>query len=146
MNVQHTSQTSFEDIKVNVKLKLAALWACFMFLYIYVDYFHLYMPGQMDAILKGKVFLFDITQSFIISALSLLTIPTLMISLSAALPAKPNRLVNIIVALLYIPFTLINLAGLVWAHMVFAAVVEVALLLLVIYYAWKWPRVESSQS
>ena len=53
------TQNALEDIKVNVKLKLAALWTSFMFLYIYVDYFALYMPGKIEDILKGRVFVFD---------------------------------------------------------------------------------------
>lgn len=32
-------QKALEDIKLNVKLKLAALWASFMFLYIYVRHY-----------------------------------------------------------------------------------------------------------
>jgi hypothetical protein len=44
------------------------------------------------------------------------------------------------VAAVYIPFTLFNLAGEAWMHMVFGAVVEVVLLLLIISYAWKWPK------
>lgn len=54
-------QRALEDIKVNVKLKLAALWASFMFLYIYVDYFGLYMPGYINNILAGKMWVIDIT-------------------------------------------------------------------------------------
>jgi len=141
MNTQNTSQTIFEDTKVNVKLKLATLWAALMFLYIYVDYFHLYMPGQADDILKGKVFVFDITQGFLVAALVSMSIPALMIYLSVVLPAKTNRLTNIIIAVVYIPFTLSNLAGLTWTHMVFGAVVEVVILCLVIRYALKWPRI-----
>lgn len=76
------TQTALEDIKVSVKLKLAALWMSFMFLYIYVDYFHLYMPGKIEDMLKGRVFVFEITQGFIFTALSLATIPILMIFLS----------------------------------------------------------------
>ena len=136
-------QRALEDIKVNVKLKLAALWASFMFLYIYVDYFHLYMPGKIGDILAGKVFVFDITQTFLLVALASVTIPALMIFLSVALTAKVNRWTNIIVAAVYIPFTLFNLAGEAWMHMVFGAVVEVVLLLLIIRYAWKWPRIET---
>lgn len=34
MNTQKTQQNTLEDIKVNVKLKLATMWASFMFLYI----------------------------------------------------------------------------------------------------------------
>jgi Family of unknown function (DUF6326) len=133
-------QRALEDIKVNVKLKLAALWASMMFFYIYVDYFGLHMPGHINNILAGKVFVFDITQVFLLTALVLTTIPALMIFLSVALPAKVNRWTNIIVAAVWIPYTLFNLAGEAWMHMVFGAVVEVVLLLLIILYAWKWPK------
>ena len=61
MNSQKVPQKALEDIKLNVKLKLAALWASFMFLYIYVDYFALYMPGKIEGILAGKIFIFDIS-------------------------------------------------------------------------------------
>lgn len=143
MNTQKIPQNALEEVNVSVKLKLAALWASFMFLYIYVDYFALYMPGKIEDILKGRVFVFDITQGFLLAALVSVTIPALMIFLSVALLAKVNRWVNIIVATLYIPFTLFNLAGEAWMHMVFAAVVEVVLLCLIIRYAWKWPRIET---
>lgn len=132
-----------EDIKINIKVKLTALWTAFMFLYIYVDYFHLYMPGSIGDILAGKVFVFDITQVVLLTGLASVTIPALMIFLSVALAAKANRWTNIIVATVYIPYTLFNLAGEAWMHMVFGAVVEVVLLSLIIRYAWKWPRQSS---
>jgi len=126
-----------------VKLKLAALWMSFMFLYIYVDYFHLYMPGKIEDMLKGRVFVFEITQGFIFTALFLATIPILMIFLSVALPAKLNRMTNIIVAIVLMPYMLFNLSGEAWLHMYFAAVVELFLLGLIIRYAWTWPRIEN---
>ena len=141
MNTQKSPQNALENIKVSVKLKLATLWASFMFLYSYVDYFHLYMPGCIKDILAGKVFVFDITQGFLLAALASVTIPALMIFFSVALPAKVNRWANIIIATVYIPFTLFNLAGKAWLHMYFAAAVEVVLLCLIIRYAWKWPRI-----
>lgn len=143
MKTQQSPQNSLEDIKITVKLKLATLWASFMFLYIYVDYFALYMPGKIDNILKGKVFIFEITQGFLFTALVLATIPILMIFLSITLPAKVNRLTNIIVAIVHIPYMLFNLAGEAWVHMVFGAVIEVVLLCLIIHYAWKWPKIET---
>ena len=143
MNTQKTPQNALEDIKVSLKMKLATLWAGFMFLYIYVDYFALYMPGKIEDILAGRVFVFDITQGFLLAALASVTIPALMIFLSVALPAKVSRWANIIIAAVYIPFTLFNLAGTTWMHMVFGAVVEVVLLCLIIRYAWKWPRIET---
>jgi hypothetical protein len=143
MNTQKTLHNALEDIQVSVKLKLATLWASIMFLYIYIDYFALYMPGKMDNILKGTVFVFDITQGFLLAALTSVTIPALMIFLSVALPAKVNRWATIITAMVYIPYSLFNLAGEAWMHMVFGAVVEVVLLCLTIRYAWKWPRIET---
>ena len=142
MNTKKTPQNALEDIKVNLKLKLATLWASLMFLIIYIDYFHLYMPGMIDDLQKGRVFVFDITQGFLVAALASVTIPALMIFLSVALPTKVNRWANIIIAALYIPFTLFNLSGTNWMHMVFGAVVEVVLLCIIIRYAWKWPRTE----
>jgi hypothetical protein len=134
------SHNKFEDVNVNIKLKLAALWASLMFLYIYVDYFALYMPKKVEHIMQGKVFVFDISQGFLMTALASMSIPALMIFLSVVLPAKANRWTNIPIAALFIPYTLFNLAGESWVHMVFAAVVEVLLLCLIIYYACKWPR------
>jgi hypothetical protein len=136
MKTQKTPQNVLEDIRVN--MKLAALWTAFMFFYIYVDYFGLYKPDYINNILAGKVFVFDITQVFLLTGLALTTIPALMIFLSVTLSAKVNRWTNIIVAAVYIPYTLFNLAGEFWMYMVFGAVVEVVLLLLIIRYAWKW--------
>lgn len=142
MNTQKVNQNGLEDIKVSVQLKLAALWTSLMFIYIYVDYFHFYMPGMLEDILKGKVYVFDITQGFLFAVSASMTIPALMVFLSVALPAKVNRWTNIIIATIFIPYTLFNLAGEAWMHMVFTAVIEVILLCLIVYYAWKWPRIE----
>ena len=136
-------QNALEEIKVSLKLKLATLWASLMFLIIYLDYFALYMPGTIEDILKGRVFVFDITQGFLLAALASVTIPALMIFLSVALPAKVNRCINIILAAIYIPYMLFNLAGEAWMHMVFGAVVEIVLFCLIIRYAWKWPCIET---
>jgi hypothetical protein len=102
--------TEMEYIKVGLKLKLAALWTSLMFLIIYLDYFHLYMPGSIEGILAGKMFVFDITQVALLAGLATVTLPALMISLSAALPDKANRWTNIIVAVVNIPLLLFNLA------------------------------------
>jgi hypothetical protein len=130
-----------EDIKVNVKVKLAALWVVVMFLYIYVDYFGFFKQGVIEDIIAGRVWVLEITQVFLLGALVSVTIPALMIFLSVVLQAKVNRWTNIIVAAIYIPFSLFNLAGEeAYTFMIFGAVVEVILLSLIIFYAWKWPR------
>ena len=143
MNTQSTLQNTLEDSKLNLKTKLAAAWASLMLIYIYVDYFHLYMPGSLEDIHKGKVFVFDITEGFLLAVSIMMTIPALMIFLSVALPDKVNRWTNIIIATLYIPFTVFNLAGEAWIHMVFTVIVEAALLCLIIRHAWRWPKIKA---
>lgn len=140
MSAREARRNALENAPVSVRLNLAALWSAFMFLYIYVDYFHLYMPDSLESMLAGKVYLFEISQVFLLAGLVSVTIPALMIFLSVALPAGANRWTNMVVATIYLPYTLFNLSGEAWVHMVLGAVVEVALLLLIIRHAWTWPR------
>ena len=139
MNTQKAPQNSPEYITVTLKLKLATLWASFMFLYAYVDIFGLYMPGKLEDMLAGKVFTFDVSQGFLLITMILVAIPTFMIFLSVALPNKVNRWVNPIIAVVFIPYMLFNLVGEAWPHMYFAAALEVAHLILIIWYARKLP-------
>lgn len=146
MSSRKIKNNAWDNTHLNLKLQLAALWASFMFLYTYVDLFHFYMPDKIAEIQKGSVFVFDITQGFLLAALTSVTIPALMIFLSVALPPVANRRTNIIIASMYIPYTLFNLAGEAWMHMVFGAVTEVVLLCLILRYALKWPRPEPINS
>lgn len=136
----NTQQNQFEDIKINVKIKLASLWASLMFFIIYLDYFHLYMPNSLKDILAGRVFVFEISQIFLVAAIAMVGLPALMIYLSVSLPAKINRLLNIIIATINIPLMMYNLAGEAWIHMYIGAAIEVFLLCLIIYYSWNWQR------
>ena len=49
------SQSTLENRRMPVQAKLAAAWTSFMFLYIYVDYFHLHKPGVIDNLRAGVV-------------------------------------------------------------------------------------------
>jgi hypothetical protein len=146
MKIQNSKITKLKETPVNPKIVMALLWASFMFLYIYLDYFHLYMPGSLRDMLNGRVFEFEISQTFTFIGLTSVTIPALMIFLCVALPATLNRWTNIIVATIYIPYSLFNLVGEAWPHMYFGATVEVVILLLVITHAAKWPRVEDENN
>jgi hypothetical protein len=134
-------QNSLDDTPVNVKVKLAAAWASFTLLYVYVDYVNLYKPGYLEGILSGKVFVFDITEGFFLFALVSVSIPALMVFLSVALPAAVNRWTNLIVAALYIPYSIFNIIGGEWIYFhAYGILAEVGLLLFVIRCAWTWPR------
>jgi hypothetical protein len=136
-----TAATALHDPPVPVRAKLAAAWTSFMFFYIYVDYLHLYKPGAVDDILAGVVFEFDISQTFVVSSLVLVGIPSLMILLSATLPARANRTLNLVVASLYLPVSAFNVLGESWLYFYgLGVVVEVALLAYILRSAWTWPR------
>lgn len=130
-----------ENTQVPVRVKLAAAWTSFMFLYIYVDYLHLYKPGSLSDMLAGVVFRFDISQTFVVVALTSVAIPIFMILLSLTLPVRANRATNLVVASLYIPYSAFNLAGGSW--LIFyglGVVLEVLLLAFILRSAWTWPR------
>ena len=139
-----TSQSTLEDLRMPVQAKLAAAWASFMFFYIYVDYLHLYKPGIIDEILAGVVFEFDISQTFVVIALMLVGIPSLMILLSMTVPARANRTLNLVVASLYIPVSVFNVVGESWTYFYGLGVaLEVIILAFILRSAWTWPRTAS---
>ncbi|WP_290862951.1 DUF6326 family protein [Hamadaea sp.] len=126
-----------------VQVKLAAAWTSFMFLYIYVDYLALYKPGFVDDLRAGTVHEFDLGPIFVAAALTLVAIPILMILLSATLPARVNRTINLVVAALYIPVSVFNAAGEPWSYSYFYGLsigLEVLLLAFILRSAWSWPR------
>jgi hypothetical protein len=135
--------TILDDVKINVKIKLSALWATVMFIYVYVDIFGFFEPGSLESILAGKVWTMDITQAWAMTGLLLMTIPSLMVFLSLAMNAKANRWTNIIVAALYILVAIGNPIGETWAYIYFGSAVEIVLLSLIIWHAWKWPKQEA---
>ncbi len=137
------SHHALEDLRMPVHAKLAAAWTSFMFLYIYVDYLHLYKPGVVDDIQAGIVHEFDTGPTFVALALTLMAIPILMILLSTTLPARVNRIINLVVASLYIPVSIYNAAGESWVYSYFYGLsigLEVLLMAFILRSAWTWPR------
>lgn len=137
--------TTLEDQPIPVRAKLAAAWTSFMFLYAYVDILNFFTPGVVDEILDGKVFEFDLSQTFSTTALTLVAIPILMIVLSMTLPARANRITNLIVASLYVPVTAFNVVGESWLYFYGLGIaLELILLALIVRYAWTWPHTAPS--
>ncbi|MEV4492531.1 DUF6326 family protein [Micromonospora coxensis] len=134
---------ALQETHIPVQAKLAAAWASFMFLYIYVDYLALYKPGFIDDILVGVVHEFDTGPTFVTLALTLMALPILMILLSTTLPARVNRATNLVVATLYIPVSVYNAQGESWTYVSFYGLsigLELLLLAFILRAAWTWPR------
>lgn len=137
-----------DDIKVHVRLKLSALWAAIMFCYIYGDFWSLYLPGTVKGILDGIGPLGPTSQGTLLAVSVLVAVPAVMIFLSLALPAQWSRWLNILFAAVLTVIVAITMPG-AWAFYVFMSSVEIVLQLLIIWYAWSWPKrtmVESIQT
>ena len=118
-----------------------------MFLYVYVDILAFFKPGTVSDILEGRVWEFDITQGWALGALVALAVPSLMVALPLLVPIRVARWSNVVVGALYVPFTIFNVVGESWwAFYWFGAAVETALLLVIIWSAWTWPRVTEARA
>ena len=137
------SQSTLENLRMPVQAKLASAWTSLMFLVIYIDYFHLYQPGELDEIRSGVIFAFDISGILMSIFFVIIAIPALMVMFSMTLPTRGNRATNLVLASLYIPIMVFNAAGATWDYAFYYALtigVEVLLLAFILRSAWTWPR------
>ncbi|MEN2417018.1 DUF6326 family protein [Streptomyces rimosus] len=133
--------TTLDDQRIPVRVKLAAAWTSFMFLYAYVDILAFFKPGVVDGILDGVIWEFDASQTLLTVFLALMATPILMVVLSMTLPARANRITNLIVASVQVPVAAFNAVGESWTYFYGLGVaLEVIILALILQYAWTWPR------
>lgn len=143
MNSSKTNTNDLDDLKVNIKIKLSALWASVTFFYIYGDYFELYVPGKVQGIINGSSMLDNPVKIF--AASLLLAIPALMVCLSIILKPSINKWLNVIVGIF---FTAIMLLIAItsfseWrTFYVFYAIVESILTSIIVWHAWKWTKIK----
>lgn len=133
--------TILEDFKINVKIKLAVLWTSITFLYIYGDYFELYVPNKLSGIIAGNSMLNNPVKLFLASLL--LAIPSLMICFSILLKPIVNKWLNIVFGLFFTAIMLliavISISE--WrAFYVFYAIVESILTSVIVLTAFNWPK------
>jgi hypothetical protein len=128
-----------QEFDAGPKVKLAALWASVMFCYIYADYFGLFAPGLLAKMNQGLIPpLGRSTDAVMICVSAMMAIPSVMIFLSVALRARVDRVLNLAAGALFTAIIAVTM----WsgAHFIFYGFVEIALTLLVMWYAWTWPR------
>ena len=130
---------AFEDIKVHARFKLFALWSSVMFFYIYGDYFELYQPGKLQEIIAGTMPFGAISQRALLGMAAVMIIPSLMPFLSLVLPAGANRWMNIVFGAVYSVIMMLVIKG-GWHYYVLFGLIEITLTVLIIWYAWTWPK------
>lgn len=146
MTTRTETPHTLDNRRIPVQAKLAAAWTSFMFLYVYVDVLNFYKPGVVDGILNGLVWRFDISPTLLTVFLVSVSIPALMVMLSMTLPDRANRVTNLVVASLLIPYSIFNAAGTTWEWIAFYGIsigLEVLLLAFILRSAWAWSRISA---
>ena len=142
MNSQEKTAKAFIDTKIDVKMKLAILWATLVFCYAYADIISFFQPGTLEELLTGEIAGMEMTQGFLFSMSILMSVSILMVVLSVLLKAKVNRLVNIIVGVFHggVLATTLLVPGDTWAYYAYFMMVEAVLIGMIVWHAWKWPE------
>lgn len=134
-----TSTSTFEDVKVGVRLKISALWIAMLFLFAYGDIFGFFKHGQIEEIVSGEISGVEITQGFLFAVSVYVAIASAMIFVSLVLTPAVARWTNIVLPILYVASIVAAAIG-EDAYYLFLSAGEIALLLLIVRHAWTWPR------
>lgn len=143
MNTVNMTAGISDDVKINVKLKLSALWVAMMLLYIYADILSLFRPGQIAEVMDGRMGPFPVTQASLLTAAILMIIPAVMVFLSLTLKPTLNRWTNITLGVLYTFVNISNLIGETWVYYLSFGIMEIVLTVLIVWQAWKWRNAEA---
>ncbi len=153
-NEKHFIMVSKEILmnsEVDVKVKLALLWASLMSLYIYADYFEMKVPGKIEDVMNQITPVGPTTPKLLVIFSLILIVPALMICLSVFLKPVVNRYLNIGVAVVWSSMSFMilfydigNIGG--WyAFYVLYQVVEIFVLGAIVWNSWKWPKVKLNE-
>ncbi|RNM13928.1 DUF6326 family protein [Nocardioides pocheonensis] len=141
-----SATTDYQDSWVSPRIKIAALWASMLFIFVYVDLFSLYRSDIRADIEAGKMFAFTIGQGFLLGVTIYIMVPSLMVFLSLVLPARVARMANVVLAALYAVTIAGGAIGESNYYYILGSLVEAALLAGVVYYAWTWPKATDTAS
>ena len=126
--------------EMNTREKMSTLWVVVVLSIAFADIVGFLSPGVLEDIMTQSAAPFPITQEIMLVFSVLLAIPIVMIYLSRVLVYQANRWANIVAAIITILFV-VGLGSAILSY-IFFATVEVACMLLIIWYAWKWDASE----
>ena len=128
-----------DDLRIDVRVKIAALWAATLFLFAYGDIFGFFRPGEIQGVMAGTVSGIKISQTFLLATSAFIAIPSAMVFLTLVLKPAINRWTNVVLGGLYAASVVLLTIGETWAYYYFLSAAETILLLVIVWYAWRWP-------
>ena len=126
-------------MKVDVRIKLSALWVALMLTYLLGDVLRIF-SGDFVA---GEISGMQGSQAIWIAAAILMLIPIVMIVLSLTLMYPAIRWATFVAAIILFAFNLIGLPTYPSIYDQFLIIVGLVFNLLTVWYAWKWPRLNT---
>ena len=134
------SKKILENVPVPTRIKLSLLWASLMSLYIYNDYFVLFVPGTIDRMAAGSMGpLGDYTESKMIVVALILAIPASMVFLSSILSAVFSRRLNLVFGAIYVVMAVLTLIGSPPFYKVIVCF-QIVAIMLILWLAIRWPN------
>ena len=131
---------ALENPPIPTGVKLSLLWASLMSLYIYNDYFVLFVPGTIDGMASGSMGpLGNYTDGKMTVVALMLAIPASMIFLSSIAPARISRRLNLVFGAIYALMALLTLIG---SPLFYKMTVcfQIVAIVLILRFALRWPR------
>jgi hypothetical protein len=127
--------------KLDTKVMLSTLWIVVMINMLKADILSLFIPGSAEELAKTSASTGTPIPQLMLGGAIIMEISIAMIILTRILKYNFNRWINIIVSLVTIVFVVGGIAS--YPHYTFIATVEVTCLLVIIWLAWNWRRVEA---
>jgi hypothetical protein len=117
-----------------LKIKLSALWASLMLIYLLGDVLRIFSGGFNAGEMGGK----EVNPALYVGMAALMLVPILMVYLTLVLPDSANRWANLIVPIVFFVVNLIGLPTYPSAYDKFLIVVGLVYNVVTFWQAWKW--------
>ncbi len=125
---------------LDTRIILSGLWVAVMLTYHMGDMYRIIFGDfkKMGGDFAGKMGGMQVTQGMMLGIAIFMVIPIVMIVLSLTLPYPVNRWANIILAIIFFGFVLMQLPSYPSAYDKFLLIVSLVFNALTVSYAWKW--------
>lgn len=142
MNTDHSMLQEQQNIPNKMPMLLSKLWVFLSLNYILCDLLTMMEMKVLRGLIDGNIAGIPMTQGFLLFAGISLEIPFLMAVISAVIPHKANRRINIGIAILMIIYQLISffVGSDLTLHYVFFSLMEILGNIAIIILAVRWKR------
>jgi len=122
------------------RIILSGLWVAVTLTYLLGDVYRIFFGDfkKMGGDFEGKMGGMQVPQGMMLGIAIFMVIPIVMVVLALTLQYPVNRWANIIVAIIFFVFVLIQLPTYPSAYDKFLLIVSLVFNAMTVWYAWKW--------